>query len=444
MSDTSGSNLGVVKYGAAPPGARAGAKAAGVGAPSVFKTITPTTAAEAQAGAGIDLADDFPIPEQGNPWEGILLGGGSGGGAPASYYDALGSARGLEAQTASDKLDLEIAKYNQQQALDTAALQRKGLGAQEALKYYQGQLGKYADGAIPDALGQTLEDQRNQRTDFANTTYSNLFNRLGTAYTQAGNLTNEGFANLQAYLQNAPQNAYATAERATAAPAASDLAQYMASRGVEAGRVEPGLQAANAAAQGGAANYNNLLTVLAASATQANQSRQNEQAMAQRFAQAQLSAQKAQQEGSLSQAQLNQLNAIQTEYNSAKLQLQRDSVAREQALQDAIAELQVSGNLKIDTTESTETPEERTARLAAATAAEKAAADKAAAETAASRSAAVNTLAKQVANAKSAALTTRVDKFIAANPKATPAQVKEEFPKLRAAAVKATAAAKKK
>jgi hypothetical protein len=165
--------------------------------------------------------------------------------------------------------------------------------------------------------------------------------------------------------------------------------------------------------------------------------------MAQRFAQAQLGAQKAQQEGNLSQAQLNQLNAIQTEYNSAKLQLQRDSVAREQALQDAIAGLQVSGNLNIDTTPSTETPEEAAARIAA----DKAAADKAAADaaaaTAASRSGAVNTLANQIANAKNKALVTRANDFIAANPTATPAQVKAEFPQLRAAAVKATAAKKK-
>lgn len=431
MSDTSGSNLGVVKYGAAPPGARAGAKAAGIGAPSVFNTITPTTAAE--AGSGTDPAADFIIPTY--KWTGLTLGSGSGSNIPSSYYDALGAARTSEAQTAADTLSFNEGKYQTELDKYNLDLTRKAAGAKAALQYYQDQLGGVAGGAIPEVLNQTLEDQRNQRTDFANTTYQNLSDRLGTAYTQAGNLTNEGFANLQAYLQGAPQNAYATAERATAAPAASDLAQYMASKGVDAARVQPGLQAANAAAQGGAANYNNLLTVLAATATQANQSRQNEQAMAQRFAQAQLGAQKAQQEGNLSQAQLNQLNAIQTEYNSAKLQLQRDSIARENALQDAIATLQGSGylNLVSDTNTGTDT-----------TAADTTAADTAAATTAASRSGAVNTLAKQVANAKNKALVTRANDFIAANPTATPAQVKAEFPQLRAAAVKATAAAKKK
>ncbi len=421
--------MAVTKYLPAPPGARAGAKAAGIGAPSVFNTITPTTAAE--AGSGTDPAADFTIPSY--DWTGLTLGSGSGSNIPSSYYDALGAARTSEAQTAADTLSFNEGKYQTELDKYNLDLTRKAAGAKAALQYYQDQLGGVAGGAIPEVLNQTLEDQRNQRTDFANTTYQNLSDRLGTAYTQAGNLTNEGFANLQAYLQGAPQNAYATAERATAAPAASDLAQYMASKGVDAARVQPGLQAANAAAQGGAANYNNLLTVLAATATQANQSRQNEQAMAQRFAQAQLGAQKAQQEGSLSQAQLNQLNAIQTEYNSAKLQLQRDSIARENALQDAIATLQGSGylNLVSDTNTGTDTT---AADTAAATAA---------ATTAASRSGAVNTLAKQVANAKNKALVTRANDFIAANPTATPAQVKAEFPQLRAAAVKAAAAKKK-
>jgi len=432
--------MAITKYEPAPPGARPKTNVPGAGAPSVFNPILPPEA----PGATVDIAGDFELPTY--DWSSVTLGGSGSGGAPSSYYDALGAARGLEAQTASDKLDLEIAKYNQQQALDAAALQRKGLGAQEALKFYQSQLGNVAGGTIPEALATTLDEQKQAREDFANTTYGNLLSRLGTRYTEAGNLTNEGFNALQTYLQNAPQNAFATAPRAVATPAANDIAQYMQSQGVDAARVQPGLLAAQAAAQGGAANYNNLLTTLAATSNQAQQSRLNEQAMAQRLAQATLTAQKAAQEGALDQAKIAQLNAIQEQYTASRLQLQRDSIARENALQDAIAQLGISGNLAIDTTELTETPEERAARIAAATAAEKAAADKAAADLAASRSGAVNTLAKQIAAAKgknAPALQARANAFIAANPTATPAQVKAEFPQLRAAAVKAAAAKKK-
>jgi hypothetical protein len=428
--------MAVTKYEPAPPGARPKTNVPGAGAPSVFNPILPPTADT----PSVDVAADFELPTY--DWSGAILGGGGGSGAPASYYDALGSARGLEAQTASDKLDLEIAKYNQQQALDNAALQRKGLGAQEALKYYEAQLAGVEGGQIPEALNTTLEEQKAARDAFANTTYGNLLSRLGTRYGEAQGLTDEGFGALKTYLEGAPQNAYATAPRATATPVSNDIAQYMQSQGVDAARVQPGLLAAQAAAQGGAANYNNLLTTLAATSTQANQSRLNEQAMAQRLAQATLTAQKAAQEGALDQAKIAQLNAIQEQYTASRLQLQKDSIARENALRDAIAELGISGNLAIDTTESTETPEERAARIAAATAAEKAAADKAAAETAASRSGAVNILAKQIAAAKGSnapALQSRANAFIAANPTATPAQVKAEFPQLRAAAVKATA-----
>lgn len=402
--------MAVTKYEPAPPGARPGAKAAGIGAPSVFNPVVPPSAPGA---SGADMAGDFQLPTY--DWSNVILGSG-GSNIPRSYYDALGAARTSEADTAAQKLDLEYQKAQKDLEFKNLDLARKAAGAQSALEYYQSQLGNVAGGAIPETLATTLEDQRNQRTDFANTTYNNLLNRLGTAYTQAGNLTNEGFANLQAYLQGAPQNAFATAERATAAPAVNDLAQYMASRGVETGRAEPGLQAATAAAQGGAANYNNLLTVLAANATQANQSRQNEQMMAQRFAQAQLTAQKAAQEGSLSQAQLNQLNVIQDQYNASKLQLQRDSIARENALQDAIAALQSSGYLSLgggtDTGTVTDTSAGTTPPPAAPT-------TKTPLEQLASMVKPTNT-----------ALTKRVEAFAAKNPNATAAIIAKQFPAL--------------
>jgi hypothetical protein len=52
------------------------------------------------------------------------------------------------------------------------------------------------------------------------------------------------------------------------------------------------------------------------------------------------------------------------------------------------------------------------------------------------QSAPVAKLASQVANATNKALVNRANKFIAANPTATLAQVKEEFPQLTAAAAK--------
>jgi len=438
--------MAVVQYGSAPPGARKGAKATGVGAPG-STGYNPAATATTDTGE-VDIAAAVAAAEAGFDFGDIGFGDMSSGsgnsGPPKSYYDAMGAARTDAAKTASDTLLFNMGKYQDQQALDAAALARKGLGAQEALKYYETQLADVQGGKIPAALNTTLDEQKVARDAFANTTYDNLLSRLGTRYGEAQGITDEGYNALKSYLEGAPQNAYATAPRATAGTVSNDLAQYMQAQGVDQSRANPGLMAANTALQGGSANYNNLLTTLAATSNQANQSRLNEQAMSQRLAQATLTAQKASQEGVLDQAKITQLNAIQEQYTASKLQLQRDSIARENALRDAIAELGTSGNLNIDTTQYTETPEQAAARIAA----EQAATDKADAELAAkvtaSRSGAVNILANQIAKAKSPALVARANAFIDANPTATPAQVKEEFPKLRAVAVKAAAAKKKK
>jgi hypothetical protein len=209
---------------------------------------------------------------------------------------------------------------------------------------------------------------------------------------------------------------------------ANDLAQYMQSQGVDANRAQPGITAANAAAQGGAANYNNLLTVLAANANQANQSRLNEQAMAQRLAQATLTAQKAAQEGALDQAKIAQLNAIQEQYTASRLQLQRDSIARENALRDAIAELGTSGNLAIDTTESTETPEVNTTTGGTTTGGTTT--GKPSNVNSPAVMALLNTTAAKRTN-KPTAVTNRIYNFVEANPMANKAQVLAEFPNLQ-------------
>jgi len=429
MSDTSGSNLGVVKYGAAPPGARPGSKAGAPGsavytppsapAPAVAEPID-IAAAVAEAAGGLDLGG-------GIDWGALGSGSGSGsGGAPKSYYDALGAARASEAETAANKYALDLLKYTDQAGLDAAALARKKAAAENQLTYLKGQL---TGGEINPELARSLEEQRAQREGYVNTEYERLLKNLGTQYGQAQTLTTEGFDALKSYLEGAPQNAFATAPRATAAPMANDLAQYMASRGVEAGRVEPGIIAANAAAQGGAANYNNLLTVLAATSTQAQQSRLNEQAMAQRLAGAQLTARKAAQEGTLTTAQLQGLQTIQDQYNAAKIQLQANAIARDQALQDAIASVTGSGALEYTppvvntTTGGGGTTDGGTAGGGTTT-------GKPSNVNSPAVMALLNTTAAKRTD-KPTAVTNRIYNFVEANPTATKKQVLAEFPNLQ-------------
>jgi len=205
--------MAVVQYGSAPPGARKGAKATGVGAPG-STGYNPAATATTDTGE-VDIAAAVAAAEAGFDFGDIGFGDMSSGsgnsGPPKSYYDAMGAARTDAAKTASDTLLFNMGKYQDQQALDAAALARKGLGAQEALKYYETQLADVQGGKIPAALNTTLDEQKVARDAFANTTYDNLLSRLGTRYGEAQGITDEGYNALKSYLEGAPQNTNAKA-----------------------------------------------------------------------------------------------------------------------------------------------------------------------------------------------------------------------------------------
>ena len=234
-----------------------------------------------------------------------------------------------------------LKKIKADQEAATAAATR----ATEGAKYQAGQIQNQllTAGNIDPTLLTTLEDQRTAQQKYIADQVAAQQAQLGTAYTTASGLQTQGFDALRNYLTSNAPTAYAQAPRATAAPIANDLAQYMQGQGVEAGRTEPGLMAANAAAQGGAANYNNLLGVLTAQSGAGQESRLAEQQMAQQLAAAQLGAYKAQQEGTLTTQQLAALQEIQTQYNTAKFQAQQQAIARQQALQDALNSIYGTG-----------------------------------------------------------------------------------------------------
>lgn len=435
-------HLGVTHYGSADSQERA----AGTAGTATNSGEVDIAAAVAAALGELPDFEDIGFGDMGT-------GTGSGNsGPPKSYYDAMGAARTDAAQTASDTLTFNMGKYQNQQALDTEALQRKYTGAAAQKTALESML---TGGVINPDLLQTIDTQKTDREKYLNTQYGNLSGQLSNQYYGEGGsvanptalsslgLTNTGFKALQTYLENAGTSPYADpANRATAGTVSNDVAQYMQAQGVDQSRANPGLMAANTALQGGAANYNNLLTTLAATSASAQKSRLAEQQMGQTLAQARLGVQYAQQQGNLTNAQLQGLQSIQDQYTSAKARLQQDAIARDQALEQAIAELVGTGYTEVQKTE-----EELAADKVAA---DKVASDKVIADKAtltASRSGAVNILANQIAAAKgknAPALQARANAFIDANPTATPAQVKEQFPDLRALAVKAFTKKKKK
>jgi len=267
----------------------------------------------------------------------------TGGGAitttPTS--SSTGSSTAATAKVRQNELDYKKLVDEAAARAATAALERQQAGANAQRDALLAQLA--SAGNIDPTLMSTLDAQKAEQEKYIADQLAQQQKQLGTAYTTAGNLQTQGFDTLRNYLTSNAPTAYANAPRATAAPITNDIAQYMQAQGVEAGRAQPGLLAANAAAQGGAANYNNLLGVLAAQSGAGQESRLAEQQMAQQLAAAQLAAYKAQQEGTLTTQQLSALQDIQTQYNTSKFQAQQQAIARQQALQDALNSLYGTG-----------------------------------------------------------------------------------------------------
>jgi len=331
----------------------------------------------------------------------------TGGGAFDVVDGGGGSTSGAYSYAAA------LAKIKADQEAAAAAAERARTGAQ----YQAGQIQKQllTAGHIDPTLLSTLESQKSAQEKYVNDQLAALQARLGTSYTTASGLQTQGFDALRNYLTANAPTAYAQAPRATAAPVVNDLAQYMASQGVDAARVQPGLLAAQAAAQGGATNYNNLLNTLAAQSAAGQESRLAEQQMAQQLAAAQLGAYKAQQEGTLTTQQLAALQDIQSQYNTAKFQAQQQAIARQQALQDALNSLYGTGYVAppppaapVDGT---------TPPVVAPPVAPKA-------------PTALEQLLNVPVKASNTALIKKVADFAAANPSATAAQVKKAFPAL--------------
>lgn len=261
----------------------------------------------------------------------------------------------LNAITNQKEYDLAKAKQDAELAATKSALERATTGTSAQLLALQEQL---AGAGVPEAITTAISDYGTNANEAIGRQYGSLATTLQNLYqgeggtqeaptpTSALGLTQAGFTALRDYLAANPANTFAQAKAAGPAPApqiANDLEQYMQSQGVDAGRVQPGLLSAQAAAQGGATNYQNLLNVLAANEASGGQSRQRELELSQTLANAGLGAEYTRQRGALTNQQLAALAQIVQNQGTQTLQAETTAQARRQALQDAILKLQGTG-----------------------------------------------------------------------------------------------------
>lgn len=313
-----------------------------------------------------------------------------------------GTGTGTGGLTAQQKID---------NALKSTALRTSQFGTQQAAQDILNRL-KTA-GQVPESIATIIKNATSGQTGYVQDQFKNLMDLLKLQYGRAQETTTLGYDALKNYLtQNAPA-IYADAARAAnlatargeyAAPAVSDIAQYLRGQGVSEAGAQPGLLAAQAAAQGGAANYENLLNTLAAQERQAQSSRLAEEQMARALAGTNLSSILSQQQGALTSSQLQALAQIQAQEAAANLRAQEQATAREQALQDAL-------NTLIGTGYTTATGQAPVIPVAPV----------------------VTTPIQQLAAlpiTANKALKKQVDTFVAKNPNATVAQIEKKFPRL--------------
>ena len=240
----------------------------------------------------------------------------------------------VRAQTDADKLAFERKKFDTEQeaassTLATAAANRAAQG--DYLK------GLFQTGN-PSAYGD-IDAQETSGRNYINTQAKTLLERLAGAKDTATGLTTTGFDNLKNYLgANVPQ-AYATAENAVPTVTANALAQYMASRGVGQQPVQAAVDTANARLTGDAGNYNQLLNVLRAQEASGQQSRLSEEQMARALAGSTLESTYGAGRAGVESEQLSALNQLAAQISNARLQAKAVQDARNQALQDALAQL---------------------------------------------------------------------------------------------------------
>jgi hypothetical protein len=261
----------------------------------------------------------------------------------------------LNAITNQKEYELAKAKQDAELAATTAATTRAQTGATTQLAALQDLLGNTA---VPESIATAIGEYGKNASEATAQQYVNLVNTLNDLYygqggsveapsaTSALGMTNAGFAALREYLAENPANAYALASQRVGTPApvaVNDLAQYMAGQGVSQEGVTPTVQALNAAAQGGAENYQNLLNTLAAQETAGTQSRAREIELANLLARTGLGAEYTRQRGALTNQQLAALAQITQTQAAQRLQAERDAEARRQAIQDAILKLQGTG-----------------------------------------------------------------------------------------------------
>lgn len=243
-------------------------------------------------------------------------------------FDKMKYAAGL-GSSASDILAARKFQYEQQQDAAEAARARRTLQA------YQNMLsgGGYREGT--DAILGMIDAEGARSAGEVNKAYQAALANIAAGYETAQGLTTQGYGALENYLRQNPNNPFADVQ-VSAGTAPDAMEQVLSAYGVSADPVRAQVAAEQAAAQQGAAGFQNLLGTLGGVAQQSDLSRLAELEMARTLAGQTLGTQRATYTSQAEQAQAQALAAIQSQLAQARLEQEIAAQARRQQIQDAI------------------------------------------------------------------------------------------------------------
>jgi len=248
--------------------------------------------------------------------------------------------------------NIDLPKYEFEEAQDKADTEAKKLGTQQQYDYYDKLLtDNTAFRKDTDAFLNLLDKYQTKATgaEGVGGQYDALSAALSGAATTGKTLTKTAYDDLKTYLDQNQPIAFADAQRATVTPQTNLIAQYARQRGIATPGVQQAVQEANVLAEGGAQNYNNLLGILTTLGNRAQTSRGAEGEMARTLANERITARESTGLAQLGLQKTQALSAIINQYNTAKLSAENNLLGRRQAIQDAIAKLKATGLLPVKT-----------------------------------------------------------------------------------------------
>ena len=224
--------------------------------------------------------------------------------------DSTGSTSSTTGMTAAEALALAKFNYEKQQdALKLAGLQNYA------------DSGSYNSGF--DNLLKMIATQGGISETGITKAYGRATDNINEGFDVAQGLGNSGYAALNKYLAENPNNPYAGMQ-ASVGSAPDALSNYLSAYGVSDQPVQGQIQADQLQAQQGAGNYNNLINLLSSIAQSGASSRGAESAMGQNLFDTSLGQERAGYQSQASNAQAQALAALQQQMFQSRFGVEGD------------------------------------------------------------------------------------------------------------------------